>query len=79
MKKLITIVAIALAACGSRSRHTYRIAVIFSDGTKDTILVKAWQDYEVWLGSKGCIETPTSVEACSVRIFKIVAKDGKPF
>lgn len=73
MKKLVT------AACGSRSPHTYRIAVNFSDGTKDTILVKAWRDYDVWLGSKGCIETPTSVEACSVRTFKIVAKDGKPF
>ena len=77
--KLITVIFLIICNSCNTSIHTYRVEVTYFDGTKEILVLHEYEDYQIWLGSKGCLEQPTQSAACGVRAFKILTKDGKPF
>lgn len=78
MKRIFAILMVICSSC-STSVHTYEVEVTYYDATKEVLVLREYEDYQIWLGSKGCLEEPTHSAACGVRTFKILTKDGKPF
>lgn len=69
----IAILSIVVVACEGPAKD-YTVEVTYTDAQRDTFHVRAWEDYQIWLGSKGCLETTTTVIACGVRSIKILDK-----
>ena len=64
---------VCISSCNQQEPQTYDIAIVYSNGQKDTLSVKAREDDDIWLGEKGCLYGSTKVIACSVRSFQIIS------
>lgn len=68
--------AIGIFTLGCNGKYdrisVYKVAVVYFDGSKDTIGIKAYSPERIYLGDKGCIETTVSVQACGVRSFEVI-------